>query len=161
MTGKTVAQWATIRGGAPPQPKPDPNDPLAGIPDLFKGPLGRLVAIDMNTGEHLWMIPHGDTNQKAQDAFRNNALLKGLNVDTNWGRRGHAALAASSTLLFATGQTADDRPHLFAIDKKTGKRVGQVPTTRLGGYGLMTYLHQGKQYVVIPINGGYTAMALP
>ena len=70
-------------------------------------------------------------------------------------------MAATSTLLLATGQTADNRPRLFGIDKKTGKRVGAVPTPRIGGYGLMTYLHQGKQYVVIPVNGGYTALALP
>jgi hypothetical protein len=31
----------------------------------------------------------------------------------------------------------------------------------MGTYGLMTYLHQGKQYIVVPMNGGYTAMALP
>jgi glucose dehydrogenase len=161
MTGKTVAQWATARGSAPPQPKVDPNDPLAGIPQLFKGPLGRITAIDLNTGEHLWMVPHGDMEAKAQEAFRNNPLLKGMNVDTNWGRRGHAAMAATATLLLATGQTADNTPHIFAIDKKTGKRVGQVQTPRLGTYGLMTYLHEGKQYIVQPMNGGYAAYALP
>ena len=47
------------------------------------------------------------------------------------------------------------------IDKKTGKRIGSVAVPRVGGYGLMTYLLQGKQYVVIPINGGYTTLALP
>ncbi len=47
------------------------------------------------------------------------------------------------------------------VDKKTGKRVGAVPTPRLGQYGLMTYMHQGKQYVVMPIQGGYTTLALP
>ncbi|MGQ0737019.1 MAG: outer membrane protein assembly factor BamB family protein [Acidobacteriota bacterium] len=161
MTGKTLSPWATARGEGPPPQKPIPNDPLAGIPDLFKGPLGRIVAIDMNTGEHLWMIPHGDTDAKAQEAFRNNPMLKGLNVDTNWGRRGHAAMMTTPTLLFATGMTADNRPHLFGIDKKTGKRVGAVPTPRIGQYGLMTYLHQGKQYVVLPRNGGYTTLALP
>ena len=87
--------------------------------------------------------------------------MKGVTFETNVGRRGQAAMAATSTLLFATGQTADNRPALFGIDKKTGKRVGSVEVSRLGGYGLMTYLHQGKQYIVIPINGGYTAMALP
>jgi quinoprotein glucose dehydrogenase len=162
MTGKTLSPWAVARGeGAAPPPKPIPNDPLAGIPDLFKGPLGKIVAIDMNTGEHLWMIPHGETSAKQQEAFRNNPMLKGVKVDTNWGRRGHAAMAATSTLLLATGTTADDKPHLFAIDKRTGKRVGQVATERLGSYGLMTYLHQGKQYVVLPRNGGYTVLALP
>ena len=115
----------------------------------------------MNTGEHLWQIPHGDMDAKAQEAFRNNPLLKGVNFDPNWGRRGHAAMAATSTLLLATGQTANGQASLFGIDKKTGKRVGAVPTVRLGGYGLMTYMHQGKQYIVIPMNGGYQALALP
>jgi glucose dehydrogenase len=161
MTGKTLADWITSRGEKT-APAVRANDPLAGIPDIFKGPIGRLVAIDMNSGEHVWMTPHGDSPTTQQEAFRANPLLKDVkNLDTNWGRRGHAALAATSTLLFATGQTADNAPKLFAIDKKTGKRVGAVATPRLGQYGLMTYMHQGKQYVVMPVNGGYTALALP
>ena len=179
MTGSTISPWArgggggdapdagagrgrgaVGRGGAPASGSGGGN-PLAGIPGIFKGPVGRIVAIDMNTGEHLWMVPHGDTAQETQDAFRNNPLLKGVKVDTNWGRSGHAALMATPTLLFATGMTADNRPNLFGIDKKTGKRVGAVPTPSLGGYGLMTYMHQNKQFVVIPVPGGYTAMALP
>jgi quinoprotein glucose dehydrogenase len=87
--------------------------------------------------------------------------MKGVQFDANWGRRGHPALAATSTLLLASGQTADNKPNLFAIDKKTGKRVGTVPTPRLGSYGLMTYLHAGKQYIVLPVSGGYTTLALP
>ena len=161
MTGKTLAAWVTARGEKPAPVKID-NDPLAGIPDIFKGPVGRITAIDMNTGEHLWMTPHGDSPTTQQEAFRNNPLLKDVkNLDTNWGRRGTAALAASSSLLFSAGQTADNAPKLFAIDKKTGKRVGAVATPRLGQYGLMTYVHQGKQYIVLPVNGGYTALALP
>jgi quinoprotein glucose dehydrogenase len=137
------------------------DHPLRGIPGIFKGPVGRITAIDVNTGAHLWVIPHGDMAQEQQEAFRNNPLLKGVNVDTNWGRSGHAAMLATSTLLFATGSTADSRPHLFGIDKKTGKRVGAVATPAMGQYGLMTYMHQGKQYVVLPVDGGYTALALP
>ncbi|HEX6214267.1 MAG TPA: hypothetical protein VFZ38_05580 [Vicinamibacterales bacterium] len=161
MTGKTLAAWITSRGEKSP-PTVRENDPLAGFPDIFKGPLGRITAIDLNTGEHLWMTPHGDTPTTQQEAFRNNPLLKGVkNLDTNWGRRGTAALAATSSLLFTAAQAADNRPMLFAIDKKTGKRVGAVATPRLGQYGLMTYVHQGKQYIVLPVNGGYTAMTLP
>jgi glucose dehydrogenase len=173
MTGKTVSPWARGggggggagaatagrggRGGAPSAAE----NPLRGIPGIFKGPVGRIVAIDMNTGDHLWTIPHGDMAQEQQDAFRNNPLMKGVNVDTNWGRSGHAAMMATPTLLFATGSTAESRAHLFGIDKKTGKRVGAVPTPAMGGYGLMTYMHQGKQFVILPVDGGYTAMALP
>ena len=172
MTGSTITDWARGGGGGGGAgaatagrgrgAAPGANaSPLAGIPGIFKGPVGRIVAIDMNTGEHLWMIPHGDTAQEQQDAFRNNPLLKGVTVDTNWGRSGHAAMMATPTLLFATGSTADSKAHLFGIDKKTGKRVGAVPTPEMGGYGLMTYMHQGKQYVILPVEGGYTAMALP
>ncbi len=160
MTGKTLAQWISTHEPARPAPQMA-SDPLAGIPDIFKGPLGRITAIDMNTGDHLWMIPYGDMAQGQQDTFKANPLLKGVQVDTNWGRRGTAALAATSTLLFSAGQTADNKPNLFAIDKKTGKRVGAVVTPRLGSYGIMTYMHMGKQYVVLPVSGGYTTMALP
>ena len=161
MTGKTLADWVPMRSGLPRVPPPQEGDPLLGFPDVFKGPVGRIVAIDLNTGEHAWMIPHGDMAQRDQDNFKANPLMKGIQFDANWGRRGHPALAATSTLLLASGQTADNKPNLFGIDKKTGKRVGAVATPRLGSYGLMTYMHQGKQYIVLPVSGGYTAMALP
>jgi len=184
MTGSTIVDWArgggggggrgaaaagAGRGGAPGRGAAGAaagaaasNNPLAGIPGLFKGPVGRITAIDLNTGEHLWVIPHGESPQAQQDAMRANPLLKGVaNLETNIGRNGHAALMATSTLLFATGVTANNQPHLFAIDKRTGRRVGQVQTPAMGQYGLMTYMHQGKQYVVLPVVGGYTVLALP
>jgi quinoprotein glucose dehydrogenase len=147
-TGKTIVDWTPGRGGGSPQS-------IDGLP-IWKGPYGRIVAIDLNTGEHLWTIPNGE----APTAVRNHALLQGLNVPDP-GRSGHSAMLATSTLLMATGLTADDKPHLFAIDKKTGRRVGQVATPARGEYGIMTYMHGGKQYVVLSIDGGYTALALP
>ncbi len=57
--------------------------------------------------------------------------------------------------------TADNKHHLFGIDKKTGRRVGSVETPDMGQYGLTTYMHQGKQYVILSVNGGFTAMTLP
>src|SRR5688572_27987160 len=137
MTGTTISPWShgggqggdgpaapVGRGRGAAAASGGGGNPLAGIPGLFKGPVGRIVAIDMNTGEHLWMVPHGDTAQETHDAFRNNPLLKGVKVDSNWGRSGHAAMMATPTLLFASGMTADNRPHLFGIDKKSGKRLG-------------------------------------
>jgi glucose dehydrogenase len=147
-TGKTIVAWTPGRGSGAPQA-------LDGL-SIWKGPYGRIVAIDLNSGEHLWTIPNGD----APTATRNHPLLRGLNVPDP-GRSGHSAMLVTSTLLFATGQTADDKPHLFAIDKKTGKRVAAVPTPARGEYGIMTYMHGGKQYIVLPVDGGYTALALP
>ena len=147
-TGKTIVDWTPGPGAAAPAT-------LDGL-SVWKGPYGRIVAIDLNTGDHLWTIPNGE----APPAVRNHPLLQGLNVPDP-GRSGHSALMATSTLLFATGLTTDNQPHLFAIDKRTGRRVGKVPTPAQGEYGLMTYMHAGKQYIVLPVDGGYTALALP
>jgi glucose dehydrogenase len=163
-TGRTVVDWAPGGGGGgaggggaagPPVPQA-----IDGLP-IWKGPQGRITAIDLNTGEHLWVIPNGEAPQAEQDLIRNHPLLQGLEVPVNRGRSGHSAMLVTSTMLMATGVTADNRPHLFAIDKRTGERVGQVPTPSMGQYGIMTYLHQGRQYVVLPVSGGYTALALP
>ena len=54
---------------------------------LFKGPVGRITAIDLNTGEHLWVMPNGDAPQEQQDAIRNNPLLKGVERQSEPGPR--------------------------------------------------------------------------
>ena len=129
---------------------------------IWKGPIGRITAIDLNTGEHLWMIPNGDAAEATQQAIRNNPLVQGLtNVPTNPGRTGHASLMATSTLLFASGQGSDGNPYLFAVDKKTGKRLGKVQLPGNSQYGMMTYMHEGKQYVVVQLPGRLYTLKLP
>jgi glucose dehydrogenase len=156
-TGVTVSAWA--RGGSMPD-RAVPED-LDGLP-LWKGPQGRISAIDMNTGEYLWVIPNGDAPAEEQEEIRNHPLLQGVpNVEVNRGRGGHSAMLVTPDMLLATGQTSDDTPRLFAIDKNTGQRLGQVETRARGAYGIMTYMHEGRQYVVLPVNGGYTTLALP
>jgi glucose dehydrogenase len=147
------------RGGAG-AGAPATADPLAGLP-LFKGPVGRISAIDLNTGEYLWVMPNGDAPQEQQDAIRNNPLLKGANVDPNQGRAQLGGLMVTATMLLAPGQTADGSPVLFAIDKRSGKRLGKISTAGMSRYGLMTYMHQGKQYIVVQLSNGLQAFALP
>ncbi|HYB95871.1 MAG TPA: PQQ-binding-like beta-propeller repeat protein [Vicinamibacterales bacterium] len=137
------------------------NDPLAPLP-LFKGPVGRISAIDLNTGDYLWVQPNGDAPQATQDAIRNHPLLKGVTgVNPNIGRPGVGALLVTATMLLAPGQTTDNAPKLFAIDKKTGQRLGAIGTAGLQRYGMMTYMHQGKQYIVVQYGNGLQAFALP
>ena len=45
-----------------------------GLP-LWKPPYTRMTAIDMNTGEHAWMIPTGDG-----DRIRNHPMLRDLDL---------------------------------------------------------------------------------
>jgi quinoprotein glucose dehydrogenase len=156
-TGVTVSAWA--RGGDMPDRAVPEN--LDGLP-IWKGPQGRITAIDMNTGEFLWVIPHGDAPSEQQEQIRNHPLVQGLdNVMVNRGRGGHTAMLVTPDFLLMTGQTADGTPRLFAVDKESGERLGQVTTRAEGAYGIMTYMHEGRQYVVLPVNGGYTTLALP
>jgi quinoprotein glucose dehydrogenase len=148
------------RGGAP---AVDPNDPLGGIPSIFKGPNGRISAVDMNTGEYLWVKPNGEAPAAQQEACRANrimATLPNVNELCNWGRS-VGGLMVTATMLLAPGQDAENNAMLFAIDKQTGQRIGQIPTALPSRYGMMTYMHQGKQYIVVQLANGLQAFALP
>ena len=161
QTGTTPSDWSRAigggGGGAGARASAQTIDGLS----IWKGPVGRIVAIDLNTGEHLWMIPHGDASEDQQAFIRNHSLVQGVaGVPTNPGRRGHAAMVATPTLLLASGQTSDGTPSLFAIDKRTGRRVGAVPIPGISRYGMSSWVHEGKQYVMIQLSDGLAALAL-
>lgn len=147
QTGTTIAEYAVLRAQGPRGP--------ADLP-LFKPPYSRITAIDMNTGEHLWWIPVGET----PDRIRNHALLEGIDVGaTGTGRV--ATMTVTPTLLIYQGEAADGTPHLYAVDKRTGKQVGKVAVPAVTSYGMMTYVHEGRQYIVLQTGPTLTAMALP
>ena len=156
QSGVTRSDWSavavTVAGG--------PSATIDGLP-IWKGPLGRITAIDMNTGEHLWMIPNGDASQEEQDLIRNHPLLQGVEgVEVNRGRAGGTAMVVTPTMLIAGGRTADDTPHLFAIDKQTGERLGAVEIPGVTRYGMSSWMHKGKQYVIVQLRDGLVALAL-
>jgi glucose dehydrogenase len=158
QTGTTHSDWSRATGGGGGMRQDQAM--IDGL-SIWKGPIGRIVAIDLNTGEHLWTIPHGDAPEEEQERIRNHPLLAGIpNVPTNPGRRGHAAMTATPTLLLATGQTSDGTPHLFAIDKRTGERVGQVEIPGISRYGMSSWVHDGKQYILVQLADGLAAMTL-
>ncbi|MGI9260724.1 MAG: pyrroloquinoline quinone-dependent dehydrogenase, partial [Woeseiaceae bacterium] len=146
-TGTTFAEFAVLR----PDGVRGPDD----LP-LFKPPYSRITAIDMNTGEHVWMVPVGETPQNIVD----HPKLQGLDIpNTGTGRL--ASMTATKTLLMYGSELSDGTPALFAVDKATGETVGVV---EVGGnrirYGTMTYRHEGTQYVVLQSGSTLTAMAL-
>ncbi len=134
---------------------------MQGLP-LIKPPYGRITALDMNKGTLVWQIAHGDT----PDNIKNHPALKGLTIPRT-GRQGRIGVLVTKTLAiageggFATTSTGQRGAMLRAYDKMTGQDVGAVymPAPQTGSP--MTYLHNGKQYLVLAIAGpGYSAELL-
>ncbi len=146
-TGKTIADYAVLRGFGIRGP-----DGL----NIFKPPYSRITAIDMNNGEHLWWVPVGDT----PDSVLNHPDLQGMDIpNTGYGLR-VAQMTVTPTLLIHTGNASDGTPMLYAVDKKTGERLASIEVPADSNYGMMTYMHNGKQYVVLQTASKLTAMAL-
>lgn len=125
---------------------------VQGMP-LLKPPYGRITAIDLNKGDQLWQIAHGET----PDEVRNNPALKGLNIPRT-GSIGKVGTLVTKTLLIAgegtitTGEDGKKGAWLRAYDKATGKEVGQVHMTARVTGSPMTYAVNGQQYIVVPIS---------
>lgn len=131
---------------------------VQGLP-LIKPPYGRITAINMDKGEILWQIAHGET----PDNIRNHPALKGLHIPRT-GRPGIIGTLNTKTLLIAgeagffTTPSGQKGAMLRAYDKMTGKEVGAayMPAPQTGSP--MTYMWNGKQYIVVAIGGaGYPA----
>ncbi len=143
-------------GGAFGQPVTGPR----GLP-LFKPPYGRITAIDLNTGDHAWMIPHGDgPRQKVSE-------ITGKDVGPLGSGGGGPLL--TKTLLFV-GQGAGGRGGraggsanvLRAFDKSNGKVVAELDLPAPPSGTPMTYQSGGKQYLVLATNDGkMVAFSLP
>jgi quinoprotein glucose dehydrogenase len=127
---------------------------VQGLP-LIKPPYGRITAIDLNKGEIVWQIAHGET----PDNIRNHPALKGLSIPRT-GRQGRIATLTTKALLIAGEGGFFTLPDgrrgamLRAYDKASGQERGAVymPAPQTGSP--MTYMLNGQQYIVISIGGG-------
>ena len=123
-----------------------------GLP-LVKPPYGRITAIDMNRGEHVWMIANGD-------GPRDHELLQHLDLPP-LGQGGRVAPLATKTLLFVGegDEIIVSTPpfgggnRFRAFDKKTGDVVWEIELPAGVTSAPMTYMHEGKQYIVVAIQG--------
>jgi len=134
---------------------------------LVKPPYGTLSAINLDKGEIVWQVPHGDT----PDVVRNHPLLKGMNIPKT-GQSGTVGLVITKTLVIMGDPqttTTPDHPRgamLRAYDKATGKQVGAIYLPAPQSGSPMTYMFNGKQYLIVAVSGGaysgeYIAFALP
>jgi quinoprotein glucose dehydrogenase len=138
---------------------------VQGLP-LMKPPYGVVSAVDLDKGELKWQVPYGET----PDNVRNNPALKGKNIG-NTGQNGSVGLLITKTLVIVGDSqlTSIDHPRgamLRAYDKVTGKQLGAVfmPAPQSGSP--MSYVVDGKQYIIVSVSGGsysgeYIAYSLP
>ena len=162
----------------PPKTPPPPPSPgrggggfvplnVQGLP-LIKPPYSTISAINLDRGEIVWQVAHGET----PDAIRNNPALKGITIPRT-GQNGYniGTLITKSLVIAGDGQitTTPDHPRgamLRAYDKMTGKEVGAVWMPAQQSGSPMTYMVNGKQYIVVAVSGGnytgeYLAFTLP
>jgi quinoprotein glucose dehydrogenase len=134
---------------------------------IVKPPYGVISAIDLDRGDLKWQVPYGET----PDAVRNNPALKGLNIP-NTGQPGSVGLVVTKTLVILGDSQVTTTPShprgamLRAYDKATGKEVGAVYMPAPQSGSPMTYMVDGKQYIVVAVSGGaysgeYIAYSLP
>ena len=134
---------------------------VQGFP-LVKPPWGRITAIDLNKGDIVWQVAHGET----PDFVRNSPALKNLHIPRT-GRPGRIGTLVTKTLVvageggFFTSPSGKRGAMLRAYDKRSGKEVGAVymPAPQTGSP--MTYTVHGEQYIVIAVSGaGYSGTLL-
>src|SRR5262249_46342479 len=148
-----------------------------GLP-LLKPPYGRITAIDLTTGDIAWSVAHGD-------GPRNHPLLEPLNLPPA-GHPGRGRPLGAEAAAFAgrggpvIGRAGRRlRPEIAlaiapgaggrmfrAFDKKTGAVVWETELPAGTTGTPMTYLFEGKQFIVVAIGGvghhpGDVAVSLP
>ena len=142
------------------------NTGLQGL-SIMKPPYGVLSAIDVNKGELLFKVAHGET----PDVVRNSPLLKGLDIPKT-GQSGSVGLFVTKTIVVVGDPQITSPPGrprgamLRAYDKKTGAEVGAVLMPAAQSGSPMTYAVDGKQFIVVAVSGGaysgeYIAYSLP
>ena len=154
LTGGAGANAGATSTAAASAPAADAGSLLVqGLP-LAKPPYGSITAVDLNQGEILWQIAHGET----PDNIRNHPALKGLNIPRT-GRPGTIGTLVTKTLLiagesgFVTTPSGQRGAMLRAYNKATGKEVGAVYMPAPQSGSPMTYMLKGQQYIVVAISG--------
>jgi quinoprotein glucose dehydrogenase len=144
-TGTTISQWVAGPGAGLPR--------VQGLP-AWKPPYTRVSAYDMNTGERIWWIPIGEV----PEAIRNHPALQGQDMSL-WGGGGNSIQMVAGDLLYTT-EGSGGAPVLNAWNKLTGEHVGEIEMPGAGQYGMMTYMHEEAQTIVVQVGNPARLVAL-
>jgi quinoprotein glucose dehydrogenase len=137
---------------------------LGGVSILKPKQLGGLTAYNMNTGDKAWWIPNGS---KLVPVTSNDPLFAGVTLPPTAGPGQAQAITTKTLVIYGTGRNGARSltPQLYAHDKATGQQVGAVNIPARTTAVPMTFLHQGRQYIVFATGVGSStnlvALSLP
>ena len=121
---------------------------------IVKPPWGRITALDLSTGEHAWTIANGDTPDY---------VAQRLDIDPSLiprtGKPTRSGVLVTRTLVFH-GEGGRGDPLLHAVNKATGEEIARIdlPGSQVGLP--MTYMHDGRQYILVAVSSGGQASEL-
>ena len=124
-----------------------------GLP-IMKPPYSIVLATDMASGRHAWRIPIGD----ADDSIRQHPDLQGLGLDfETMGKfdvRPSPLLTRELLFLGESGNIGGGSggPMFRAYDKRDGKEVFEIRMPTLVTGAPMTYMLNGRQYIVLAVS---------
>lgn len=138
---------------------------IDGIP-LTKPPWGRITAIDMNQGDHIWQVANGDS-------LSDHPSLENLDLQSLGIASRPVALVTKTLLFIGEGSNlhGGTMPNMWgtafrAYDKATGEVLTKIELPSGTTGGPMSYVHNGKQYIIVAVGSygdpaEFIALALP
>jgi len=137
---------------------------IGGVSIVKPKEYGGIMAYDMNAGDKKWWAP----NAGMSPVTSNDPLFAGVQLPPQGGRGQAEIITTKSLLIYGPGRNGGGQgrtPQIYALDKATGKQVGAVKIPGLNTAVPMTFMHEGKQYIVFAMGGGdsptLVALALP
>ena len=130
---------------------------IGGVSILKPKPLGGITGYDLNSGEKIWWSPNGGTIPVKSDS----PLFAEVPLPPAPGRGMAQVITTKTLVIYGTGRgggVPDAKPMLYAVDKATGKQVGAVEIPSRTTAVPMTFMHQGKQYIVFATGAGETSL---
>ncbi len=118
--------------------------------EVVKPPYGRITAIDMNSGDHLWWVANADTPERIAE----HELLQGVDLpDTGVPTR--AGILLTKSLLFVAEGNGNQNasPHIRAFNKETGELIHRWELPDLQTGLPLSYEHDGVQYLALFVGG--------
>jgi quinoprotein glucose dehydrogenase len=123
---------------------------INGVSILKVRELGGITAYDMNLGDKKWWGPNGGYLSKVKI---DTGLFAGIDLPQRPSGGQAQVMTTKSLMIYGTGRQGrvganQLNNNLFAVDKATGKEVGKVAIPSVTTAVPMTFMHQGKQYIV-------------